>query len=504
MSLIFKKIKVEFYFTLFFILSICFVHALSFDKMPTRIHAWAQSDHYALALGFIDNGFDFFHPQTYSLNHQFPSEQEVDDPKGITAVDFPLLHYIVGFIMYLTGIKEPWIFRLVSLLFSYVGLLYLFRILYDLKGLWISLFAVSFVMFQPIYCYYQNGFHVSSAAFSTQLIGISLMLKHFYKPSSKAFYIGVIFLTLAALMRFTQVITLIALFCSFVLRFIITRKHNGKILAVFLGLLVVGGYFVYNKHLASLYGSVFLGSPLPAETFRDFMFQIFYIAKSYLRGFLPFLHLFAFIVVLITVPKEKWNLNSFWLQWLGFSLFGTFVFSLLMSWSLSAHDYYSLDTWMAPLVICLIWALLNIETKVYSKKGINLFVLLFVIGAFSIALENQLRKYDEKIEVRGVDLTIETFKESSNYLNSIIPDESRVVIITGSGWNTPMMGWKRPVFRVAWKFEEQIPLELEKTYDYIITQDRTFNDEVIGNYPQFYSKVKLLGSNGKISIWTNR
>ena len=42
------------------------------DEYPNHIHAWAEQDHYALAIGFINNGFDLFHPETMIYNKQFP------------------------------------------------------------------------------------------------------------------------------------------------------------------------------------------------------------------------------------------------------------------------------------------------------------------------------------------------------------------------------------------------------------------------------------------------
>jgi len=49
-----------------------YFHWGHFSDFPNFTHAWAQADHYALAIGFTQNGLDFFHPQTFVLNHQFP------------------------------------------------------------------------------------------------------------------------------------------------------------------------------------------------------------------------------------------------------------------------------------------------------------------------------------------------------------------------------------------------------------------------------------------------
>ena len=42
-----------------------------FNEFPSFTHAWAQSDRFALALGFENNGFNFFKPETFVFNHQF-------------------------------------------------------------------------------------------------------------------------------------------------------------------------------------------------------------------------------------------------------------------------------------------------------------------------------------------------------------------------------------------------------------------------------------------------
>ncbi len=72
-------------FILFFAVASIFLHIKDYNKLPTSIHAWAQSDHYALALGFYNDGMDFFHPTTFALDHQFPPKEELKNPQGITS-----------------------------------------------------------------------------------------------------------------------------------------------------------------------------------------------------------------------------------------------------------------------------------------------------------------------------------------------------------------------------------------------------------------------------------
>ena len=77
------------------VLSCWFYHS-TITLFPSFIHAWTQSERYALSLGFLNNGMDFFHPCTYNL-------QTIG---GITRVDFPINEYIVALIMKVSGSRS--------------------------------------------------------------------------------------------------------------------------------------------------------------------------------------------------------------------------------------------------------------------------------------------------------------------------------------------------------------------------------------------------------------
>lgn len=493
-------------FVVFFIVASACLHFKSFDKLPAKVHVWAQCDHYSLALGFLNNGFNFFKPTTYSLNQQFPPNTEPTNPQGITAVDFPVLHYIVAMAMNLFNSSQPWVFRIVMFIWSFVAIWFLFRTIKAINGFWPSLFISGFIMFQPIYCFYQNGFHVSAAAFNTFLIGCCYLVKYFHYLKPRFFIWGVGLLTLAALMRFTQIISLIALLCTYSVLTYRNKAEFKKLLIVAFGILVVLCYFVYNKQLASSYGTVFLGSPITAKSITSLFNHLLIIAVSYLRGFLPFIHLFAiggltylFIQQKIK-PNEKFKTIRIWFL---FSVLGTILFTLLMSWSLSMHDYYSLDTWLPVLTIWLIILILNFDSNIYQKGVVAVVVLLFLVGSFAVAFEVQLKRYNLET-LSGPDKLLADFSESAEFLNSHSLKNDKVLIICDYGWNTPMIGWKRAAYRVAWKFSETIPIELNKKYDLIVTHNASFSEVVTSNCPTFLSKVDSVASNGLVTIWKQK
>jgi hypothetical protein len=471
--------------------------------LPKGDFALQQSDHYALALGFLDNGFDFFHPSSFSLTHEYPPEETLTNPQGITAVDFPILHFSVAILMKIFDSKSPIIFRLVNLLWSFIAIWFFFRTIANIKGFWIALFLSGFIMFQPIYCYFQDGFHVSIAAFNASLIGISYMIRYFLEGKGNFFLIGLLFLTLGALMRFTQIILLMALLFSYMYLFVKKNRSVNKLIYIFIGIALVLIYFAYNRYLFSNYGSIFLNSPRIADSMKEFGLHFLKIAKVYLLEFIPLMHLFALSLAIFLFIKTK-NRNNSNLEslkiWLIFTIMGAFIFSILMSFGLSVHDYYSLDTWLPVMTLMIVYFCLTIDLKSKSDNWIKIFVIMFVIGSFSLAFEKQNHKYDSGMVLRGADLVINDFKRSADYLDSHISNKDRVLIICHYGWNAPMIGWPRKSYRVANNYPEQIPLALQKVPDKIITHDATFID-TFANYPEFYSQVKYLNGNGKVSLW---
>ena len=69
------------------------------NTYPSNTHAWAQADRFAITKGFVRNDLNFFEPETYILNPQFPGNWSKPQEKSITSVDFPIHDYIPALIM---------------------------------------------------------------------------------------------------------------------------------------------------------------------------------------------------------------------------------------------------------------------------------------------------------------------------------------------------------------------------------------------------------------------
>ena len=491
-------------FILFFIITASLLHHKSWNKPPTGHHVWSQSDHYALSLGFLDNKFDFLHPKTYALNHEFPPKKELRYPKGITAVDFPILHYSVAGLMYLLGDTSPWVFRLVSLCWSFIALWFLFDTVRKIKGIGIALLLCGFVMFQPIYIYYQNGINISSAAFNTMLIGMCLMVRYLSNGKFNFYFYGVCLMTLAALMRFTQIIPLLALGGMYIVLTLRNRKWDNRILLIVLGVIIVFNYFMYNRYLALNYGSIWLNKPIISDSIGDVFKEVLALGFLYLKFFLPPFHLIILASILILgLKKVRFKLvhSNELLVWILFLFLGASLFTLLTTKQLVIHDYYALDVWMPLLILILLYVTKHLDYNVvYSHKWKRIGILM-LICTFSFALFIQEKRYNWDLENSELDTTINSFKKSSVFLNSIIPKNAKVLIMCDGGWNIPMVGWRRDAFRVTRNYSERIPIELSNNYDFIVTYDLSFKKTVLKNYSIYLEKVHKVDGNGLVTVW---
>ena len=129
------------------------------NEFPSFIHAWSQADRYSIAIGFINNDFDLFHPETLIYNKQFPHRWDYAFDNTITSVDFPILEYLVAIIMKITGVTSPWIFRTCTLLVALLGMFFLYKLSFLITKDWVkSMFVTMIAMTSPVYAYYFNGF----------------------------------------------------------------------------------------------------------------------------------------------------------------------------------------------------------------------------------------------------------------------------------------------------------------------------------------------------------
>ena len=485
------------------------------DEYPSHIHAWAQQDHYAIAIGFINNGFDFFHPETMVYNKQFPGWWKEASDNTITSADFPIHAYCVALLMELFGTTSPWVFRLWTLLWSFLGLFFLFKIAHRITGDGLmSALVTCIALTSPIYAYFMNGFLPTIPALSLGIIGLWCYLLYLENNQKKHFNLGIAFLTLAMLMRTTFAIELIALLCFEMLR--IFRKESrffDKLPAVILSATVFIAYFLWNKHLRDLYGTLFLNQLLPPEDWQDAKELL---TDTYNKWFLHYfqkLHYLVFLLLAMlaigvsiykstrkkTEKKGKRPLSLWWLPMI--EIFGCMLFSVAMMQQMPNHDYYFLDTYFLPilLIITLMFNLLPKESQSPSNR-----TLPFVIGILcAVMVSNATKTQIERRDPNDLShISYLHFKDADKLLDALnIPRDAKIVCLYGFPQNGPFLQMQRKGLTAMWE-KNRLPDAITNwEFDFIVIEDYQFIQH-FDERKELLSRLKRVGNNGKISVCT--
>lgn len=491
--------------TLLIVLSVFFFRK-SINEFPSHIHAWSQADRYALALGFVNNGLDFFHPQTFNLNVQFPPKHPIS-MEGITAVDFPIHEYVIAIVMKATHCTQPFIFRLYTLLYSCIGLFFLFKIseLFNDKNFWINLLVVAFVFTAPVYTYYMFGFIPSTTSFANLFIGLYFYFRYQKLNQLKDFYWSIFFIAIAALSRTPFAIFLIAIALQQMLDFKNENRYQ-RFATLSISFAIIAGYFLYNSYLRSNYGSIFLSSLMMPENWLQLK-EVLHVV--YDRWFLQYFtlshYLFIIVVVLATIfsitkLKTPFNLlqKKLLLQ-IVISGLGVAFYFLLMAIQFKEHDYYFIDTFFVIVVLLLV-----LFVSVLPKINFNFIVVPIVFTIFFMVIQDvsvQAKRNDTGSWDR-YQATINNFSNADEFLtNNNVSSTASILVIDAYSPNIPFILMKRKGFSVITTSKAEIDKALQFPFDFVVLQNEFILSDVLNNYPDLKYYLTPINSNGNITLY---
>lgn len=481
------------------------------NQFPQYIHNWAQCDRYALALGFMDNGGDLFHPQTYVLNNQFPGEFMIPRNTTITSVDFPIHDYIVSFIMRIAHSTEPWCFRLYTLLYAIIGLYFLYRLVVLFTGsITRALFVVLFALSSPVFLYYEAGFLPTIPSLANCLIGVYYFFNYIHTNRRKFFYVAILFISLAAMARLPFAIILVAMSC-----FESYQVYKNKRVAFFkligfaMSILCIGGYYVYNNHLRQQYGSLFLNYIIPASTAHELLdFTKTSIKKwgaDYFNALAYAMFAISAFVFAFNLLKRNISLTNLERQFVFFMLIiciGCGLYYLLMTYQFMNHDYYFLDTFYIPVVGLFLffvvkWPAMESLPKMKKWSALSLIIFIPVFLLSKSALDKRIGLFS--LSERS---TAESYAGAAKFLDSLhIPANARILVFCSDGSNNAFVLMRRKGYVIIEPTKEKIEIALNWPYDYIVADDNKFLSAVYGNYPEIIHRLVEIGGNGFISVY---
>lgn len=476
------------------------LYSTTIHFFPSFIHAWTQSDRYAIAVRFVEKGFDIFHPSTFNL-------QTVE---GITRVDFPINEFLVALIMKVVGVS-PTVFRFYTLMISIIGMVYLFLLgkritSSDIK----SALLVLFVFLAPVYTYYQAGFIPSIPSLTAVFAAYYYYFTYRESGIQKQFNRAILFFLLAALMRFPFVIFLVAVvaqqFWLMLKKRTLVRKELYTIAGAFL---LFTGYYLYNVHLGKLYGNMFLDTLMPARSWSEFKEILKEIYHHWFFEYFTLAHYITMFVVLgvctfyffkrkgLDAAHKKYWFHAFIISC------GTFLYFLMMARQYYSHDYYFLDSLFVPTVLVFLFALNEIDLQSFKQKLIWSVVFLVGVVFFFIGSSN----VQEERYVTGpwdrTEITRQNFIGTDQFLSSMgVSKDAKILVIDAYTTNVPLILMDREGYTVLGTTAKNIATSLAWCkWDYVAIQDIYLISDVIKGYPYITSMIERVGGNGKVSFY---
>lgn len=347
--------------------------------LPYGMHDEAQADRLAVAMQFYDEGMNFFQPRTYNV---YPVDR-------ITGIEFPIHPYTAAALGFVFGRENiSTCFRLLTLLITYFGLLALFlsslRITRDSVS---SLFIPLFVFCSPSFGYYACNYMPDVAAGSTAFAGIYFFLAYYYDGGHRNMVRAILLLTLAALMKATVGIVLLAvmgytIFDVLFIKKMLQPQDRKKTFALFgMSLVMLGGYVMYNLYLTQKYHSyIFVLRVVPFKSWESAKLYFTYsLTHTFFNEYFVKLQYPVILLLLVAgiAMLLKTNKRLLWLLLILFE--GCMSCTFIFGEQLIHHDYYFVSMWIPSIAIILHICFVAVRNRIHGKLPVIAFNILLVL-----------------------------------------------------------------------------------------------------------------------------
>lgn len=476
---------------------------------PSHVHAWTQSDRYAITVGYVENGMNLLLPSTLNLSPKYPPKTPIAAQTGITKADLPLAEYISAVVMKLSGQRQPIVHRLVILVFGLVGLVFLFLAFRSVGASFaMALLIVAFAMFSPVHAYYLNGFIPSIPALSLCFVALWFFVKHQKSKHIIDFALAIAFAALAAMIRPPFLIFLLSIAVSQALIGLIGKSGLRPHLLLLLAALVVFGALQWHNHyLSTHYGSLFITGFQQASGFSEAWELLgISIAKWYSSYFSYTQYLILVFAGLLLLAYRRQIIHSAVFPVLLVAvlfLFGSLLYFFAMARQFPDHDYYFLDSFFMPLLLIAAAGLSFPKPDTLLRKGIHWIV---VISVMVMMFDAAAKELENRYVTHSWDRTEQTrllFEDSKEFLDvkGVAPD-AKLLVLDAYTTNVPLLLMHRKGFTVINTNAGQLTEALDHSFDYVVIPNRTLASDVLRNLPSLQMLLQPIANNGKIGLFT--
>ena len=453
-KLLFSDIR--FWIVLFFVLRL-----FGITDPPLEVaHNWRQTTVTMAARNFAETDNNILYPRI----------DIAGEKTGITAMEFPVLNYLIYLASLVFGYAH-WYGRLINLIISSIGILFFYKILkkYFSESL---AFNSSFILILSVWFTYSRK--VMPDTFSMSFIFMAFYYGSNYldkKQNLKNLLLYLFFALLGVLSKLPSAYILI-LFFPFILDKKISVKT--KFFFVLVSGVVVSGlalyYFVWTPHLTEQFGFThfFMGKPVMDGFMEicqhlDEAFEKFYEEALEYLGFLLYLAGIFFIIK----TKNRTLLYVFSLASLGF-----LVIMFKAGFAFYHHSYYIIP--FAPIMALV--AAFTLE-QIKNKK--------IVIALLSLVLIEAILNKNHDFYIKENHMAIMELEGRLDALG----DKNDLILINSNNVPTPMYfahrkGWVEFNEKVA---DQNFISEIkEKGLKYIVILKRAFGTEIHLDYKKVF------------------
>lgn len=468
---------------------------------PSHIHAWTQSDRWALAWGYADEGgANFFLPRTYNLATK----------DGITGVDLPLHEYIIGWLMWLFGTREAWLFRGYMFFWLVVGNAYLFRLAWRYcSNAWAALLLPLWVSTMPIMLYYQAGFLPSLSAWSAMWVGNFYLLRYVDQAERRDGARAIFWLTLAAMLRLPFVLYTLAAAIMLLLHWWRRGAADKRLLLYGVAAAAaVGTWLWYKNYLSQQYGTQFLTRLMPPQSWEEFR-SLWALVRERWTAQILWRGQYAFVALLfLPLLLSLWRSRSaaLWAMFL-FTSAAAALYFLLMMRQFVDHEYYFIDSLFVPLTwLLLLAARATLGDAAFLRHwAARLVWAVLWLAALAGGLRHSLAVQQQKYAFAlwdGGEATRKNFEGAAAWLDTVgIPRSARIVVVDAYSTNAPLLAMQRRGWTVLDTYDENIEKALALPADYFIFQDQFTPADA---YARFSPRLRRLAGNGRLSLYALR
>lgn len=371
--------------TVFFVGIVFSINITFFPLFPLGIHAWAQSDYYAIAQKFYMETWNLFAPETWIYNKQLFVDFNALANDTIIGGNIAIHPYIVGMIMRLFGTDSPIIYRVYCFLWI-LPLFYFFLKTCNVIGVnkGVQLFVGSTIAFSPVFIFYSVNFMNCVPCLAQMVIGVYFYIKFLYSNDKKDWRWAVVILGVLPLIRTTFLIPFVAILCNeglkWICRKITFRDMLNRLLIAIPFLLFFIIWLFWSKYMTEKHGSIFLSSLRPVESIEEIQSIFKKTLIQWKQHYMVHYHFWILLIFLgvgLLINRKK--IFRFDVSFVFIMIIGYILFAIVMMSQFVHHDYYYLDTFFYPLVLLPIVIFGNLFQ---DFKGQWAFVLLGFFSAY--------------------------------------------------------------------------------------------------------------------------